>query len=366
MNLHWTITIKRTWLNLLIVVVIGFGIFACPMHVLAETVAFTDLNQSSPSTPFINMMRERGFVNGFPDGTFRPEAGVSRAEFVAFVNRTFGYSVPKGETHTGGATPAADIVRSPATSEEMRFSDVAGAEWFALDVKTAISASYLNGYPDGTFRPHRGITRQEAAAVLNRILRLELEKTVAIKEPLPLWAEKDILALVSHEILFLDDEYFRPLDVITREEMVVSLMTIILQQEAAALVAQNTADNPSTAVMPVPSTGGAPVPPSDGDENAPSAEVVLALQRSITGLQQVLQGNTSYARALNDIQREIVQDISQAMASYLDDYNYDYSANMASVRTKYSSLTGAEQVQLENAISASIPYNYLLTLDSFF
>ncbi|HHY93370.1 MAG TPA: S-layer homology domain-containing protein [Firmicutes bacterium] len=68
-------------------------------------------------------------MSGLPDGTFRPELTVTRAEFVTMVNKSLG------------------LAPVPGTS---RFSDVKGGDWFAGQVEAAAQAGYVTGNPDGT------------------------------------------------------------------------------------------------------------------------------------------------------------------------------------------------------------------------
>ena len=91
---------------------------------------------------------EHGFVQGFPDGTFRPDDPVTRAQFTTMVNRALG--------NTGTAA--------------LTFTDVPHYEWFHADVARAFAAAYVGGFEDNTFRPNNPITRQEAAVMLSRII----------------------------------------------------------------------------------------------------------------------------------------------------------------------------------------------------
>lgn len=94
----------------------------------------------------------RDFVGGYPDGTFRPDGLITRAEFFALVNRTFGY--PEAG---GSVTP---------------YRDVLASDWFAGETAKAIYVGYLGGYPDGLVKPQNPISRQETAVILSRILPL--------------------------------------------------------------------------------------------------------------------------------------------------------------------------------------------------
>ena len=83
-----------------------------------------------------------GIVKGYEDGTFRPNAPISRAEFAAIATRFF--------DETG------------ATYEPGTFTDVTGSEWFAGAIMDAVNLGLIGGYEDGTVRPNNNITRAEA------------------------------------------------------------------------------------------------------------------------------------------------------------------------------------------------------------
>lgn len=89
-----------------------------------------------------------GLVNGYYDGTFRPENNVTRAEFTKMLNTTLGNN---------------GIV-------DVDFTDVAPEQWFCADVCKGVAAAFVNGYGDGSFAPDNTITRQEAAVILARII----------------------------------------------------------------------------------------------------------------------------------------------------------------------------------------------------
>jgi hypothetical protein len=91
-----------------------------------------------------------GIVNGYPNGTFRPDGAITRAELAAIAARF---------AEAMGMTPANDV----------SFSDVAG-HWAQDDIMYAAQIGWVTGYPDGTYRPDRAITRAEFMTLVNRIL----------------------------------------------------------------------------------------------------------------------------------------------------------------------------------------------------
>jgi hypothetical protein len=95
----------------------------------------------------IQQLVDLGAVSGLPDGTFRPDLTVTRAEFVTMVNKS---------------------LRITPVTGTSRFKDVKPEDWFAGQVEAAAAYGYVAGNPDGTFSPYRPITREQAAAMLVR------------------------------------------------------------------------------------------------------------------------------------------------------------------------------------------------------
>lgn len=153
----------------------------------------------------INSWISKGFVKGYSDGTFRPNGKVSREEFSAFVNRSFGYS----ERGT------------------LSFTDVASSSWAYQDISIAKAAGYISGYVDGTFRPKNEISRQEAAAMVFSILNLENSSSADLYADTinsPQWSKSSIGAVIDHGIMVgYTDNTFRPGQAITRAEAIVVL-----------------------------------------------------------------------------------------------------------------------------------------------
>lgn len=111
----------------------------------ATTNQFSDVIEENPFGNTILEMRQKGFVAGYPDGTFAPDNSISRAEFITMVVRATNPS-PKG----AGCFP-----------------DVA-SDWYAPFVCTAKQNGWVRGYDDGTFKPANNINFAEAATILNR------------------------------------------------------------------------------------------------------------------------------------------------------------------------------------------------------
>lgn len=111
---------------------------------------FSDVPQDHWAYDQITTLATNNVITGYGDGTFRPEQNVTRAEFAALLNQAYDLSPP----------PNYD------PDEPSRFPDVPQDHWARTAIATAANAGFLSGYPDGTFRPNRGIEREEVLAAL--------------------------------------------------------------------------------------------------------------------------------------------------------------------------------------------------------
>lgn len=155
---------------------------------------------------------ESGLASGYPDDTFRPDAPVSRAEFMAFANRAFIFE----------------------TEAAAGYSDVAAGAWYAKVVAKAAAAGYIQGYPDGTMKPNAPITRQEAAVILSSILALKSDDSEAgafnDAAAIPGWSKGAVGAVAQAGMMKgYPDGSFRPQANITRAEAVTALNNAILK-----------------------------------------------------------------------------------------------------------------------------------------
>ncbi|MEM6450496.1 MAG: S-layer homology domain-containing protein [Cyanobacteria bacterium P01_D01_bin.105] len=98
------------------------------------------------SAPFVEVLAEKNLVKGFIDGTFQPDAQVTRAQFAALV--------------------AAAFPDQPATQPLLRFRDVSASFWAAQAIRQAQTQGFISGFPDGSFRPNAPMTRVQAIVAL--------------------------------------------------------------------------------------------------------------------------------------------------------------------------------------------------------
>ena len=104
--------------------------------------------------------------------------------------------------------------------------DVSTQDWFAQDVASALAAGFVSGYPDGTFRPQEEVSRQEAACMLAKLLKLDGGGSLNFSDAgaIASWAEPSVSGLVAAGIMAgYPDGAFRPQLAISRAEAVVMI-----------------------------------------------------------------------------------------------------------------------------------------------
>ena len=114
---------------------------------------FTDVDLMGWYAQYIGYLQSYGVIIGYPDGSFKPDNAVTRAEFVVMAVR-FGAEY-NATIEVGSNNP---------------FPDVQDDYWALPAINTASANGWLIGYPDGTFRGDNHITRAEVVTIINRIL----------------------------------------------------------------------------------------------------------------------------------------------------------------------------------------------------
>ena len=156
--------------------------------------------------PTIVQWTSKGYISGYPDGTFKPDNSITRAEFVVLVNKSMGYT-KKGSAY---------------------FTDLSSSHWAYDEIMKGVSAGYISGDASGTFRPDDPVSRQEAAVMISKILDLGTDPASAAKfvdyRYIPAWAVGYVGAVTKAGIMTgYPDGDFKADRVLTRAEAVVSL-----------------------------------------------------------------------------------------------------------------------------------------------
>ena len=170
---------------------------------ILRLISFIDVPETYWAIEPVSYLGTLGIVSGFPDGTFRPDDGLTRAEMVTLLVRAKNSLLPEA-------------------GFEM-FSDVGSGHWASQYIKVSVDENYAKGYPDGTFKPAGKLTRAEAVAIIVRFAGLS-DKDAVTTAPfsdveLNHWAVNTINAAKQAGILsYLGSYPFEPSREITRAE----------------------------------------------------------------------------------------------------------------------------------------------------
>ena len=110
------------------------------------TNAYSDVNRGDWFNNAVSTLSNAGIISGYPDGTFRPNAPITRAEMSKII-----------------------ALFAKLNKSEDRFNDIAG-HWAEAYIKLAAGNGWIAGYPDGSFKPQQNITRAETMTMINRVL----------------------------------------------------------------------------------------------------------------------------------------------------------------------------------------------------
>ncbi|MBD0335732.1 MAG: WG repeat-containing protein [Cyanobacteria bacterium Co-bin13] len=122
----------------------------------SSALAFSD-TQSHWAATCIDQLAAKGLVSGYPEGTFRPQATLTRTEFAVLMLNSFGSVEP--------------------TRQAPAFRDVPSNFWGYRAIREAYAREFFSGYPDGMFRPAEAIPRVQAIAILANATHMSSRET---------------------------------------------------------------------------------------------------------------------------------------------------------------------------------------------
>jgi inhibitor of cysteine peptidase len=143
---------KKTLTKVLIAIFAIFALMAALLPAMDAAGAFSDVEYNHPNVNAIDYLQSNEIVDGYDDGTYKPDENINRAEFLKIVMGATEYE-PEGENC---------------------FDDVEDA-WYAPYICKAAELEFVDGYDDGTFRPKDEINFAEATKMVANLLGLEMD-----------------------------------------------------------------------------------------------------------------------------------------------------------------------------------------------
>ncbi|MDD3350553.1 MAG: S-layer homology domain-containing protein, partial [Eubacteriales bacterium] len=294
-----------------------------------------DISDSDVLAKDIQTLSLGGYINGYPDGSFRPEGSISRAEFVHIANGIFGY---KGTSNISNL-----------------FGDVKTGAWYYDDVMIAQQAGYILGYMDGTFRPDAKISKEEVAAIFDRILSLDLSVSaeqisgIKVSDPISSWAKNSVLRVASIGLMPIDLHSNFEAKISINRGQVVYASARTLEKIAAGQIA----------------------PKIVAGLDALASEYDASVQRTIASLTKIMNDEVSDKNKFQkgDIAAEkaLAKEVRDCMQSYLDNKT-TFSSEMAAanIKVSYGKLSATSQAEFKRVVLANVDFLDLSKLRSFF
>jgi len=193
----------------LLVLLFVLPAFGEPIASAKGDARFKDLKTSNPAYNYVDKMVSYGVIEGYPDGTFKGEKTITRAEFSKVMASSINYLEKRY-----GFPLANEINKS---DREISFSDLGEGHWaYPYVEQLVVRYGVFEGYPDGSFKPKKNIIKYEAAVVVGRAF----EKILArVKLPVKSmnsgfsdvksthWAKGSIDILSTYKILNQGDRF---------------------------------------------------------------------------------------------------------------------------------------------------------------
>lgn len=183
---------------------------------------FSDLSDCGWAVDAIVGLKKLGVIDGYGNGTFRPNGSVSRAEFTKIIT---------------------SCLEVPSSDETSSFTDIKADEWYTEYINGAVAIGIIDGYEDNTFRPDNTITREEAVTIIGRAIEKTEKDIQSQRLNINFNDEEDIseFAVGYVDKLYTmgivngdEDNYFRPGSSLTRAETAQMVWNMLTQLTANA------------------------------------------------------------------------------------------------------------------------------------
>ncbi|MBN3878509.1 MULTISPECIES: fasciclin domain-containing protein [unclassified Nostoc] len=194
-----------------------------------STVNLSDVSSDYWARPFIQALAENNVISGFPDGTYRPNQPVTRAEFAALIQKAFSTQNRVRQLSAGG------------------FSDVPANYWAAAAIQNAYETGFLAGYPGNVFRPNQEIPRVQGIVALSSGLGLTGGDTSTLTNyyndasAIPEYAVGSVAAATVGNLVvnYPDVKQLNPQQSLTRAEAAALLYQALVKQGRVQPIASN-------------------------------------------------------------------------------------------------------------------------------
>jgi uncharacterized surface protein with fasciclin (FAS1) repeats len=235
------------------------GTPASPSPTSGATSKFSDVEAGYWAQPFIQALAAKNIITGFPNGAFRPEQPVQRAEFAAMIQKAFNQNPVRQLKGTG-------------------FTDVPPDYWATAAIEEAYETGFMGGLSGGFFQPGQNVSKVQAIVALANGLNLAADSSLPNvisnayldAEAVPAYATDEVVAATQSNVVvnYPNIKQLNPLRSLTRAEAAAHLYRALVklgqvQPLASDVVAtqyivgssNNISQTPATATQPPANNG---------------------------------------------------------------------------------------------------------------
>ncbi len=227
---------------------------------IVQATTFPDI-QGNWAQAFIEALASRGIIQGFPDGTFRPNAPVTRAQFAAMIRQAFDQPLER-----------------PAT----QFADIPANFWALDAIQEAYRMGFMEGYPNNIFLPDQNIPRVQVLVALVSGLDLSapaqttalLNQTFQDAAQIPDWAQTSVAAATVNQMVvnYPNVAFLNPNQTATRADVAAFIYQALVSQNQLPQI-------PPTTVASRYIVGYEPIAQEPPTPPTPTPEQLAALRR---------------------------------------------------------------------------------------
>lgn len=152
---------------------------------------FSDVPVTHPNAEAIAYLHSQGVLEGYADGTFKPDTTISRAEFTKIATLSA----------YGKSNASSCLTNYPNSKPYETFTDVPMDAWYDPHVCLAMMQGVVQGYPDRTFRPQATVSFVQAAKII-------AGSFVSYAEPTDVWYEHYVRDLAAYKAIPVSIHYF--------------------------------------------------------------------------------------------------------------------------------------------------------------
>lgn len=189
---------------------------------------FLDVSVVHPHFEAISFLKNEGVIQGYPDGLFKPENGVSRVEVLKFILEGIDAEV--------------------ANTRSLPFTDTENGTWYSDYLQTSLYLGIVDGYPDGSFKPENTVNKVEFLKMLINAMNTDIDPEVGY---LPFtdvdkdhWYAPYVQFAYKKNLIDVDGRTFNPQEQMTREKVAEAMYRVqVLTQTGAASFNSEAAEN---------------------------------------------------------------------------------------------------------------------------